>query len=81
MDIFENQDQVVKNMNSSAGKLGIPDVIKPTKQQLIRMHKRNCKKCYGVGVFKHVAPDGREGQIPCTCSRIFQVTVPVEVKE
>ena len=80
-DIFENQDQVVQNMNQSANKLGVADVIKPTKKQIVRMHKKNCKKCYGLGVFRHVAPDGKEGQIPCTCSRLYEVTVPVEVKE
>lgn len=77
-EIFDNQDKVVRNMNESANQLGLDDVVKPTKTQLVPMHRRNCKKCNGLGGFRHVAPDGKEGTMRCSCVRLFQVTVPAE---
>lgn len=80
-DIFENQDSVVRNMNQSANKLGLDDVIKPTKKQIVPMHRKNCKKCNGLGGFRHVAPDGKESVMPCSCVRLYEIHVPVEVSE
>lgn len=77
-DIFDNQDKIVQNMNESANKLGLEDVVKATKKKIVPMHKRSCKKCNGLGGFRHVTPNGKESIMRCSCVRLFQITVPAD---
>jgi hypothetical protein len=75
-DIFENQDEIVKNLNQSANNLGVQDVMKKVVTKVVPLHKKNCKKCNGLGGFRHIAPDGKESNLPCSCVRLFQVQMP-----
>lgn len=73
MEIFDNQEKVIKNIHGSAENLGIKESEK--KREVRLFAKKNCKKCYGIGSFRHVGVDGKESILNCSCARYFQVEV------
>jgi hypothetical protein len=76
MDIFENQQEVFNNIKDSAKNLGIKEeVVKEIRKEIRGFAKKSCKKCYGRGGFNHIAPDGKQGTLRCTCVRFYEVQV------
>lgn len=70
-DIFENQGEVVENLEESAEAIGIDRERLNFKPKTVFVAKNGCKRCLGRGVLNIMPPGEKEKvRYPCRCVRI-----------
>lgn len=70
-NIFDNQDEVVENIEESAEAMGIDKESVSIKPRKIYVARNNCKACHGHGVQRIMPPGSKTfKRYPCKCVRV-----------